>query len=105
LRRPPSRRRPRIEAALTVVPGQTNLPEGLAEFAQDQDLGGLARLVGGFPFPCAFGVGRAERRDHRGVQHSRIGRDAAREIGQQPIGRNNEESAPLASFCREIGGF
>jgi hypothetical protein len=59
---------------------------GRPELAQEQDLGDLARLVSGFPVPCTFRVRRAEGRDHRNAQRSRINHDATREIGQQEAG-------------------
>jgi hypothetical protein len=63
---------------------------GRPELAQEQDLGDLARLVGGLPVPCAFRFGRAEGGDHRNAQRACIDRDATREIGHQEVSGGNK---------------
>ena len=49
---------------------------GIAEFAQEQHLRGLERLVGVFPHPRPFGVGAAEGGLHGGTQGAAVERAA-----------------------------
>ena len=55
-----------------------------AEFAQEQNLRRLERLVGVFPHPRAFGIGAAERGLHGGMQRAAVERSAlAEQLRQQ----------------------
>jgi hypothetical protein len=68
--------------------------------AQEEDLRGLADLVGVLPCPCAFGVGGAESVLHDLPQGRRGEPAAGGEGGQDRLGAAEEAGWP----CRGRGG-
>jgi hypothetical protein len=62
---------------------------------QEQDLRGLAGIVGGLPGPSALGVGSAEGRCHRAAKRMRTDCAAAFEISEQQFGGPEQSNAGI----------
>ena len=63
---------------------------GAAVALEEEDDGGLGRLVGVLPDPCAFGVGAAEGAGHGAAQGGRVEGAAGFEGGKEGVGGGHE---------------
>jgi hypothetical protein len=63
-------------------------PHGGTELAQEQDLGGFARVISGFPIPDAFGVGTAKGCRHGSAKRLRVDGATEFKLGKQHLRGN-----------------
>ena len=73
------------------------------EFAQEQDGGRLAGLVGGFPVPGAGGIGSAEGRFHRRAEHAGVDALPALEMGKKPPGSAGDGGSRIGNGGKRKG--